>query len=217
MAIINLNQIKKGKFSADPYPHLVAKDILSKKLMKNLAKDFPGIDQQGFFPLEQLERKGSFDELMKEFESPEFSAVMTDKLGIELRDKPKMITIRKWSAFKDGRIHTDGEAKIATALLYLNEGWPQDEDGGRFRVLRSDKNFDDSAAEIPPIFGSFVAFVRKDHSWHGHKPFAGERRVVQITWLRSWEDMERKGKRGAQSLFLKRLLSFFSPNKNSYN
>jgi SM-20-related protein len=39
-------------------------------------------------------------------------------------------------------------------------------------------------AEVAPDEGNIFAFVRSDHSWHGHTPFVGERQVVQVTWLR---------------------------------
>ena len=30
-----------------------------------------------------------------------------------------------------------------------------------------------------------LAFKRSNNSWHGHEPFAGERRVIQFNWLTS--------------------------------
>lgn len=35
--------------------------------------------------------------------------------------------------------------------------------------------------------------------------FEGERRVIQITWLNSMEDLERKNQRGKLALFLKNI------------
>lgn len=201
---LNLTAIDHASVSRQPYPHLIAHGVLAPETAKAINRDFPDISKTGFLPLDVLKRHGAFDELLRDLESPELADVLSRKLDIELRDKPSMITIRKWSAMKDGRIHNDGEAKIVTALLYLNETWPENEDGGRFRVLTSDRSFDDTAAEVPPSYGTFVAFVRTENSWHGHKPFEGERRVVQTTWLRSWEDLERKKKRGRLSFLLKK-------------
>lgn len=207
-SLLQLNHIAAAPVMRDPYPYLVAHNVLSKDLLTRLYADFPAIEKPGFFPVGTMARKGAFDTLIKELQSPELAELLTQKLQIELRDKPSMVTVRKWSAAKDGRIHNDGEAKIVTSLLYLNEGWPEGEDGGKFRVLRSDRSFDDSAAEIAPLFGTFIAFARTENSWHGHKPFVGERRVIQTTWLRSHEDLERKQKRGRLSLLLKNWLSF---------
>ena len=39
--------------------------------------------------------------------------------------------------------------------------------------------------EVPPTEGTLLAFRRADNSWHGHKPFAGERRVIQFNWVTS--------------------------------
>lgn len=209
VSLINLEAIKKSKLFNNTYPYLMANNVLDKKTSTKINNDFPVMNKTGFFPLELLNIHGAFADLIKELQKPEFSATLTEKLGVELRDKPQMITIRGWSAKKDGRIHNDGAAKIVTALLYLSEDWSDKEDGGGFRVLTSDKSFDDHVVEVSPEYGNFVTFVRTENSWHGHKPFIGKRRVVQITWLRSWEDLERKNKRGAFSFFLKKFLPSF--------
>ncbi len=206
MQLLQLDAIAQAQASRNPYPHVIASGALLAGVGESLKRDFPGITKTGYLPLSLLERKGAFDALLSDLESPELAALLSDKLGLELRDKPRMITVRKWSAGSDGRIHNDGEAKIATSLIYLNETWPEG-DGGRLRVLRSDQSFDDTAAEVPPTYGTFFAFARTENSWHGHKPFTGERRVIQTTWLRSWEDYRRKEKRGRFSFLLKRFTS----------
>jgi hypothetical protein len=38
-------------------------------------------------------------------------------------------------------------------------------------------------AEVPPEAGTLVAFRRCDNSWHGHKPYAGERRYIMVNWM----------------------------------
>lgn len=205
LSFINLENLENAKVKKSPYTHMVGVDIVSEADKQKLSIDYPEIENPGFFPLDTMKLNGNFERLIQELQGPEIAEILTRKLNIELRDKPRMITIRRWSAKKDGRIHNDGEAKIVTALLYLNDSWPQNEDGGKFRVLTSDKNFEDCATEVPPDYGTFVAFVRSHNSWHGHKPFAGERRVVQVTWLRSEEDLERKKKRGKLSFLLKKV------------
>jgi hypothetical protein len=205
-SMLSLKKLSQATASFDPFPHLIAKDLLPTELMNQINQDFPEIKNSGFLPISSLKFGGSFADLIAELESKELAQILSDKLKIDLTDKPHMITIRKLSAKKDGAIHTDSESKIATMLLYLNSDWSPNEDGGRFRVLRDNKNFDNAAAEVPPVYGNLVAFVRKDNSWHGHKPFAGERRVVQMTWLKSLDDVKRKEKRGLFSLMLKKIL-----------
>jgi SM-20-related protein len=58
-------------------------------------------------------------------------------------------------------------------------------------------------AEVAPDEGNIFAFVRSDHSWHGHTPFVGERQVVQVTWLRDASELERKKRRGRLAWLLK--------------
>ncbi|MCE3232042.1 MAG: 2OG-Fe(II) oxygenase [Rickettsiaceae bacterium] len=203
---IDIEPIACANVYREPYPYFIAKSVIPPKYSKEINRDFPIIRKPGFFPSDVIKSDGSFNVLLRDLKSEEFTRLLGNKLGVRLCDKPCLITVRKLSALKDGRIHNDGEAKIATALLYLNEEWPENEDGGRLRILYNDKDFDDSAAEVSPVFGEFIAFVRTNNSWHGHKPFKGERRVIQITWLRSYEDYMRKTKRGRFSFFVKNFI-----------
>jgi len=206
--LLNLAALKAAPAPRAPYPHITASGLLSPTSASALAQDFPAIKKPGFFPLDLLEKKGAFATLIEDLQGPELAEILSEKLGLDLRDKPRMITVRKWSAAQDGRIHNDGEAKISTSLIYLDPKKDNAADGsGKFRVLKSDKSFDDMAMEVNSEYGNFVAFARTENSWHGHKPFVGERRVIQITWLRSWDDYNRKHKRGHLSHFLKKFLT----------
>ena len=60
-------------------------------------------------------------------------------------------------------------------------------------------------AEVPPLLGNFLGFLRSDNSGHGHLPYEGERKVVQITWLESEADVERKKRANALAQTLKGL------------
>lgn len=203
--ILQLDALRRAESWREPYPHLLTSGAVLPESEAALAESFPEITKNGYISANLLKCEGAFAELLKDLEGPEIAEILSEKLDLELRDKPRMITIRKWSAGNDGRIHNDGVAKIATSLLYLKQ--EDAGEAGRLRVLRSKKTFEDYAREVPPTYGSFFAFKRTENSWHGHKPYTGERRVIQITWLRSWEDVERKEKRGKFSLFLKKLLS----------
>ena len=204
---LNIDAIREARIGRSPYNYLVASNIIQPQIIPKLRNDFPDIREPGFFPEEDITAMGAFLQLLDEMKSKEISEIASEKLDIDLVDKPKMITIRKLSAVKDGRIHTDSESKIATLLVYLNDSW-QDSAAGRLRVLYDGTNFENMAEEISPIVGSMFAFRRADNSWHGHTSFVGERRVVQMTWLRSQEDVERKKKRGSFSHVLKKILRF---------
>ena len=73
----------------------------------------------------------------------------------------------------------------------------------RFRVLYDGKNYEPYAAEFPPTMGTVFGFLRSGHSWHGHRPFAGESWVVQVAWVKSQADLDRKRKNNRVAQFLK--------------
>ncbi|MBA2126088.1 hypothetical protein DLM45_07615 [Hyphomicrobium methylovorum] len=206
---INIDGLKAARTGRAPYNFLVGDNFIQSQAVDPLKADYPAIKEPGFFTETDIGDKlhGVFAKLLADLKSPEVSKIVSEKLDIDLVDKPKMITIRKISQAKDGRIHTDGEAKIATMLTYLNDNW----DGtgaGCLRVLNGEKDFEDYVEQISPLTGTVFAFRRSDQSWHGHTPFVGERRVVQMTWLRSEADVARKEKRGALSHSLKKIFRF---------
>jgi hypothetical protein len=205
MSIIDYDAIRAADVHHTPYDFLMGTGALRREALPGLRESFPDIQQTGFHPLEQMKVEGAFAQLIAEIEGAEFTAAMSDTLGVDLRPYPRLITVRKISAAHEGRIHCDSESKIATALIYMNDTWDSPE--GRFRVLKNDHDFSDYVAEASPETGAFVAFRRADHSWHGHTPFVGERRVVQIAWVRSQADIERKKKRHGLSSFFKRMFS----------
>jgi len=92
-----------------------------------------------------------------------------------------MFTVRGECRATDGKIHTDSATKIITVLLYMNEKW--DTDGGRLRILRNGADLDDYVEEVPPHGGTLLAFRRSENSWHGHQPFDGPRRAIQMNWV----------------------------------
>jgi len=204
--MLSLEKLAAQPTTESPFPHLTAQDLLPEAMKADLARDFPDESKAGFFPVEQLTYGPSFAALLEDLRAPEFSRIVGEKLDRDLVDRPKMIVVRKWSAAKDGRPHTDGEDKVATALVYLNDDW--DQGAGALRFLEGPDLDGPGADPIPARYGGFAAFARADDSWHGHKPFAGERRVVQVFWLKDAAAAARKNKRHARTNFLKSLFSF---------
>jgi hypothetical protein len=207
MQVIDAIALADAPNMCAPYPHFVCAAGLAPKAIPALIADFPDIREAGFYPAGDLTIGGRFAELMTDLESPEFSAAVGEKLGLQLVGKAKLITIRKWSAASDGRIHTDSASKIATTLVYLNESWT-DTGAGRLRVLRSAGDFDDYAAEISPVAGTIFGFRRSEYSWHGHLPFVGERKVVQVTWLIDDSKVAHKTRTAKFTRWLKKLNPF---------
>jgi hypothetical protein len=202
-SFIDYAAIRAADMHHSPYDYMLGKGALRPEWIPALRESFPDIKLAGYHPLSQMKLEGAFAKLIAEIQGPEFTAAVSEGLGIDLSPYPTLITIRNISAAHEGNIHCDSESKIATLLIYMNDGWLSPE--GRFRVLRNNRDFNDYAAEVSPEMGSFVAFRRADHSWHGHTPFVGERRVIQIAWVRSQADINRKTKQHRLSSWLKEL------------
>ncbi|MGE5567226.1 MAG: 2OG-Fe(II) oxygenase [Parcubacteria group bacterium] len=188
-----------------PFRHLVGSGFLDRADADELAEDFPDPGKTGFFPAEELRCGPAFEALIDELRSYEFSREVGERLGLDLTEHPQMIVVRRWSAAKDGRPHTDGRDKVATALLYLNEVWT--DGAGCLRYLEGPDLDGPGSEPIPPRYGMLTAFSRSETSWHGHKPFTGERRAVQVFWLKDDAALKRKSDRHKRTAFWR----LFSP------
>jgi len=169
-----------------PFAYLVVPGFVRPEGCAAINADYPAITQTGSFPVDQLSYGSGFKELVDELGSDEFRAAFERKFGLDLGGRPHTITVRGRCSPKDGRIHTDTESKIITILIYMNPEW--EHSGGRLRLLKSADNLDDMIMEVPPAAGTLLAFRRSDNSWHGHKSFSGERRVIQFNWVTSEGD-----------------------------
>jgi hypothetical protein len=73
-------------------------------------------------------------------------------------------------------------------------------------LLRSGTDIEDVIVEVPPDEGTLICFRRSDNSWHGHKPFVGPRRVIQMNWVTSQRVLRYEASRHRLSAALKRIL-----------
>ena len=186
-------------------------NAISKAELEAIRRDFPKIEKPGIFPLSELTYGPAFGKLIDDIRSPALAKAVGEKFGVDLTDLPLMITVRGRAQAKDGRIHTDTKDKVVTCLLYLNEDW--DEGGGRLRMLRGPDDLEDYAVEIPPNGGTFASFKVSDKSYHGHKPFVGERRYVMFNWVQSDAALNRQLGRHKLSARIKKLIPFFYKGK----
>lgn len=191
-----------------PFAFLVAHAQLPETARDDLRTDFPPYPNAGFFPHERADCGPSVNALIDELTSPAVADAIGETLGLTaLGSHPSLVTICRSLNRRHGTIHTDSRSKIATALLYLNDDWPQTS-AGCLRFLAREDSIDALVApEVRPLYGTFVAFARADNSYHGHLPFEGERRVIQVAWLTSEEEKLRKTRRGKFSRLFKRLFS----------
>jgi len=203
MSVLDIDVIRKAELKLDPFEYFIGADFVRPEAIADLQRNFPDFRTAGFHPVPDELMKGAFGEAIRELQGDEMSAALSKKFDFDFLPFPRFITVRKISAAHEGRIHCDSESKLMSLLLYLNEGWSSPD--GRLRVLRGKDSFDDYAAEVDPKVGSVFAFMRREHSWHGHTPFVGERRVIQVAWLRSQDEIDRKSKRHKMSGFLKNI------------
>jgi hypothetical protein len=189
----------------EPFAFLVAREQLAETHRAAFDADFPRYPSAGFFPYEEADCGPSINALIEDLTSEAFANAIGERLGIErLGQYPHLVTICRSLNKRHGTIHTDSRSKIATALLYLNESWPDTSDGCLRFLARKDSIDDLVAPEIKPVYGNFVVFRRADNSFHGHLPYEGERRVIQIAWLTSEGEKLRKTQRGKLSRLFKK-------------
>lgn len=183
MRHLAIDRLKAARLETDPFMYTIVPGFLSADTVGRINSTYPRIDKGGSYPIEMLDASMAIKEVIDELDGPEFEGAIADKFGVALEGRPKMYSLRGYTRSKDGQIHTDSKDKIITVLLYLNENWEQP--GGRLRILRDGENVDNFAAEVPPDNGTLLVFKRSDNSWHGHHPFEGQRRSLQMNWMTS--------------------------------
>ena len=183
MSILNLDALRSASLNREPFDFLVVPSFIAPEALERINTDYPAIDRPRNYRLDELECGAGFERFVEELSGPDFRAAIGEKFGVDLEGKPTAVTVRGRCEKNDGNIHTDSKTKIITVLVYFNQAWPHE--GGRLRLLRSADNIEDYAEEVVPADGTLLAFRRCDHSYHGHKPYEGQRRMVQLSWVES--------------------------------
>jgi SM-20-related protein len=162
MAHLNLEKLRQAKLETDPYLFTIVPGFLSPECVRQINATYPKIVKGGSYPIESLEANMTIKEVIDELDGPEFERMIEEKFGVSLAGRPKMYSLRGYTRAKDGQIHTDSKDKIITV-----------------------HDVDDYVAEVPPDNGTLLVFKRSDNSWHGHPPFEGQRRSLQMNWMTS--------------------------------
>jgi len=206
MAYLDFDALDKTPLKRDPYDYLVVPDFVRGERFSDVVTDYPAVPGPGSHPLSEVEVAGHFEALLDELDGAEFRKAVEEKFGIDLSSRPTMFTVRGECRSTDGKIHTDSTTKLITVLLYMNEKW--DKDGGRLRILRSGTDLEDYVEEVPPHGGTLLVFRRSENSWHGHLPFDGPRRAVQMNWVTDKSVVAREQGRHRLSSTFKKLNPF---------
>lgn len=202
-ALLDLDAFAGTPLAREPYDHVIVPRFVRPDALDQIVADFPETGGPGSFPVRTLRYGRTFAALLDVLRGPAVRDAFAAKFGLDLAGLPTMITARGECRPTDGKIHTDSTDKVITVLIYLNQDWQ--DSGGRLRVLRSGADLEDYAAEAAPEAGSMLAFRRCDHSWHGHHPFAGPRRAIQLNWVSSRRYVVQEQLRHRLSAFGKRL------------
>ncbi|AWN50049.1 proline hydroxylase [Methylobacterium terrae] len=202
LSILDVGAVRAAPVAHDPYHDVLCRQMLRPEAVPELKRDFPAIAKPGCLTVDEIRLAGRFRDLIDELESDEFSRVLSEKFGTDLVSCPRLTTIMRRSQPKYGAIHTDGPSKVMTLLVSMNDAWDTPE-AGRLRVLYDGERFEPYAVEVPPTMGTMFAVLRADNSWHGHRPFESERRVVQVAWVKDAAALARKRERNRTAQFLK--------------
>jgi SM-20-related protein len=199
---IDLAAFAAAPLQRDPFDHVVVRNSIDSQHLDAILAGFPDVPGPGSHSPTSLQLDETFAPFLRELGGAAFRRAIERKFAIDLGSRPTVTTIRGELRASDGRAHTDSRSKLITILIYLNRDWSAP--GGRLRLLRS-QNLDDYAIEIAPEAGTLLAFRRSEQSWHGHAPFAGSRRAVQMSYLTNRATAVREERRHRLATGLKRI------------
>ncbi|MBS0333755.1 MAG: 2OG-Fe(II) oxygenase [Proteobacteria bacterium] len=183
MTCLDWDAIEQTSLERQPFDHFIVPQVLTETCSAAIPREFPTIGSPGSFSLDDVRPGPVLARLIAELLSERFRRRMEGLFDVDLADRPAVVTLRGQASGRDGRIHTDSRSKLLSLLLYLNEEWRSPD--GQLRLLRGPRGLDDYAVEAPPTMGRLLGFRRTDDSWHGHTQFVGQRRVLQLNYLRS--------------------------------
>jgi SM-20-related protein len=200
---IDLEALRNARVERERFAYFIVPRFVNAAALDGIRADFPAIAHAGSFPLSTLSYGPAFAAFMQAIQSPDMTAAVGEKLGMDLSASPTMVTVRGQSRAADGKIHTDSRTKLVTALIYMNDSWESAK--GRLRLLRSPSDLNDVIAEVPPDEGTLLVFENTTNAWHGFEPFSGPRRVIQLNWVTDESVVRREQARHRLSAFFKRL------------
>ena len=202
-SMLNVDRLRATALSTVPFEHVIVENFIHPDWEDRLMADFPAVEKPGSFPLSTVRVGSDFAQLIEQMNGVDFRTAVEEKFSISLAKRPTMFTVRGVCRSSDGKIHTNSETKLITVLLYMNPRWGNE--GGRLRLLRSATNIDDAVVEVSPTIGTLLVFRRSDRSYHGHLPFDGVRKVIQMNWVVDRKTVDRETKRHRWSAAIKRL------------
>ncbi|MEP7315420.1 MAG: 2OG-Fe(II) oxygenase [Sphingomicrobium sp.] len=179
--MLDFERIRRAKVQNLPYPFFIVAGAFLGGSGAQAAEAFPAIDRPGVIAAHETSHGEPFDEFLAEIEGDRFRSLITEKLEVDLAEAPTVVNVRGQARWTDGNIHTDSPTKAVTVLFYFND--EGEAPGTGLRILKGPSSLDDYVAEVPPTLGHMLAFKVTDNCWHGHPPFVGQRRSLQLNYL----------------------------------
>ena len=201
--MLDFDRLRSAPVTNEPFPFVIVPHFMPGEELGPVERDFPAIQRYGSFPLASLQFGPAFRALIDGLTSPQMKEIVEQKLGVDLSGRPVMATVRGMCTARDGQIHTDSTSKLVTLLFYINRSWECA--SARLRLLRSPKNLDDVVAEVPAEEATLLVFRNGPNAWHGFAPFHGQRRVIQVNWVKDEKVVNREQSRHRLSAFFKRV------------
>jgi SM-20-related protein len=202
--MLRLDTLRGTPIERDPFDYVIVKDFIERDSLEKVLADYPEVPGPGSHPPSSVKIAGAFKDLIDAMLATPFQNAVEEKFDVDLTGRPTMYTVRGFCRARDGKIHTDSKTKIITVLLYMNDdSWGSST--GRLRLLRNGSDLEDYVAEIEPAGGTLLIFKRSDKSWHGHHPYEGRRRAIQLNWVTDQSVVDREQSRHGFSSKIKRL------------
>jgi SM-20-related protein len=202
--MLKLDTLRATPIERNPFDYVIVRNFVEREKLAEVLADYPQVPGPGSHPPAGLKISGHFKELMDQLLDGPFRKIVEEKFDIDLSGRPTMYTVRGFCRARDGKIHTDSKTKLITVLLYMNDdAW--ESSTGRLRILRNGDDLENFAAEVEPSGGTLLIFKRSDNSWHGHHPFEGKRRAVQLNWVTEQSVVDREQGRHGLSSTIKRI------------
>ena len=95
--MLNFDSVKKSQTRTTPFTYISASDVIMREQAKAVRDDYPTIKQPGFLTLSKLKVEGHFKSLIDDLMSPQVADVLSERLNLDLTEKPYMITVRRIS------------------------------------------------------------------------------------------------------------------------
>jgi len=179
--MLDLAAFDRAPLAKDPFEFVFVERFVRPMFLEELVAGFPRIAEAGSVDADEASCGRLFRALLHELHGPAVAASFSKKFGIDLDPLPRQIGVRRRAARSDGRIHNDSRSKFVTAIIYFNRTWETDD--GCLRLLRDSRDIENYALQVPPIQGNLIAFKRSERSYHGFRPYSGERLSLQMYWV----------------------------------